>query len=158
MWVLYGRTYTSVDMCIPSGKPDGTVRCVYPLTQLYYSWTFILKISQWNKISTWTWKRLCGLTLQQFLNSSCSTREFCEHGWKRIISVISLLSSWNASFLLQLCGQQTIVVPVVPMILSARQSKGIFVSIIAEILEVSFIFITSLKFTGYLNHLKILVS
>lgn len=35
----------------PSGKLDSTVGCVYLLTQMYYSWVFILKIFQENKIS-----------------------------------------------------------------------------------------------------------
>lgn len=79
-----------------------TVGCVYFFTQIFYFWVFILKKFQQNKISTWAQTCVRSLTLQQFLNSSCPRTEFCECGWERITSVVSLTSSWNLSFLLQL--------------------------------------------------------
>lgn len=95
-----------VDVCSPSGKPAGicSMNCTlwYFFTQIFYFWVFILKKFQQNKISTWAQTCVRSLTLQQFLNSSCPRTEFCECGWERITSVVSLTSSWNLSFLLQL--------------------------------------------------------
>lgn len=95
-----------VDVCSPSGKPAGicsmNCRLWYFFTQIFYFWVFILKKFQQNKISTWAQTCVRSLTLQQFLNSSCPRTEFCECGWERITSVVSLTSSWNLSFLLQL--------------------------------------------------------
>lgn len=95
-----------VDVCSSSGKPAGicsmNCRLWYFFTQIFYFWVFILKKFQQNKISTWAQTCVRSLTLQQFLNSSCPRTEFCECGWERITSVVSLTSSWNLSFLLQL--------------------------------------------------------
>lgn len=100
-------TYACIaDVCSPSGKPAGicsmNCRLWYFFTQIFYFWVFILKKFQQNKISTWAQTCVRSLTLQQFLNSSCPRTEFCECGWERITSVVSLTSSWNLSFLLQL--------------------------------------------------------
>lgn len=141
-----------VDVCSPSGKPAGicsmNCRLWYFFTQIFYFWVFILKKFQQNKISTWAQTCVRSLTLQQFLNSSCPRTEFCECGWERITSVVSLTSSWNLSFLLQLWMWATNH--------SNASSTSDFITNRVQVfschnccrnLEVSFIFIITLKFT-----------
>lgn len=123
-----------------------TVGCVYFFTQVFYSWVFILKKFQQNKISTRAQTCVCSLTLQQILSSSCPRIEFCECGWERITSVVSFTSSWNLSFLLQLWMWAT------NHSNASSTSDFIRVQVLSyhnccRNLEVSFIFITTLKFT-----------
>lgn len=95
-----------VDVCCPSGKPAGICIMNCRLCVFFYPDILLLGIYfeefQQNKISTRAQTCVRSLTLQQFLNSSCPRIEFCECGWDRITSVVSLTSSWNLSFLLQL--------------------------------------------------------